>query len=150
MNNIKAVIFDYGYTLHDREKNEFFHDAQEVVKYCANKYRLAIVSITYPQTMEERKKQLSESGLDTKFEFIELVPDKKDEAFERTVRQLNLPFNQIAIVDDRTIRGIKWGNSKGCLTIWLKKGKFAHEVPTEETGPPNYTIKELSELKGIL
>lgn len=150
--NIKAVILDYGRTLHDQERDEFFEDALETIDYLKDKYKLAIVSITWPQTMAKRRHQIADAGLEKFIDPIKLVRDgaEKDAAFKQIIGQWKLKPENIAIVDDRVIRGIKWGNQKGCLTIWLKKGKFADELPDQKTGEPNFIIKELSDLKNIL
>ena len=152
MNDIKAIIFDYGRTLHDSDNGEFFVGALKVCESLSKKYKLAIVSITRPQTMDERWGQIRNSGLEKLFAYIELIPEaeKKDEAFERAVKKLGVAYPEIAIVDDRTVRGIRWGNKHGCTTIWLRRGKFANELPNQQTGEPTWTISDLRELKNIL
>ena len=152
MNNIKAIIFDYGRTLHDDDTSSLFVDAKEIVDYCSKKYKLAIVSVTFPETMEKRRGQIRAAGWDKVFSYIELVPrgEEKDAAFERAVRKLGVSYNEIAVIDDRIVRGIRWGNKHGCMTIWLQKGKFAEELPNAETGQPSYTIHELKELTKII
>ena len=59
---------------------------------------------------------------------------------------LGLFPQEVAIVDDRAIRGIRWGNIHGAMTIWVKQGKFMHEEPNDETGMPTYTISKLEEI----
>jgi len=152
MNNIKGVIFDYGRTLHEDESNQFLDNAKDVIQYLSKKYKLAIVSITWLETMEKRWKQIRDADLEKYFVSIELVPtpEEKERAFNDAIKKFGCSFHEVAIVDDRTVRGIKWGNQKGCVTIWLQKGKFSQELPNEETGQPSFIIKELNELKKYL
>lgn len=150
---VRAVIFDYGHTLHDHGRDDFFPDAAEVVGYLRRKYRLAVVSITWADTMEKRAAQIRSAPFADAFEIVKLIlpgADGKDGALEATVRELGLSYGEVALVDDRVVRSIAWGNRRGCVTIWLRKGKFSGELPDQSTGEPTYTIHELSELKNIL
>ena len=150
MNNIKAVIFDWGRTIYDKDHEQLFPDTKSTLEFLFAKYRLYIVSLAIDDDIEGRFGLLDKFKIRQYFKFSLFHLSDKDTLFRNVAGNLNIPYNQIAIVDDRTIRGIKWGNSKGCLTVWLQKGKFASEHPNEETGEPNYIIKELSELKRIL
>ena len=67
----KAVIFDYGRTLYDREGERFFLEAREVLEYLRPKYRLAIVSIANEgDPPEARLKALEEAGIRQHFSMI--------------------------------------------------------------------------------
>ena len=111
---------------------------------------MAIVSLTNSESPERRRRRVTEFGLDKYFIDFEFITDDKDAAYERVVKKLGVQYEQVAVVDDRTIRGIKWGNQHGCVTIWLQKGKFANELPNAETGEPTHIIHELKELPSIL
>ena len=63
---------------------------------------------------------------------------------------LDVAPHEIAIVDDRTRRGIRWGNRNGTTTIWLRQGKFSKELPDEDMGQPTYTINTLNDLFALL
>jgi hypothetical protein len=54
------------------------------------------------------------------------------------------------MIDDRTVRGIQWGNDKGCQTYWIQQGKFKDELPNEETGQPTQTLSTIGEIKKYL
>lgn len=150
-NRIKAVIFDYGRTLHDKEKNAFFPEVEDVLGYLFTKYKLAIVSVARGEPAEERIAALKMAGLSKYFSsmmFHETVD--KDLLFRDTLNKLRVLPKETAVVDDRVQRGIIWGNKNGALTIWFQNGKFSDELPNEETGMPSYVIKNLAELKRIL
>jgi len=48
------------------------------------------------------------------------------------------------------ITQLKYGNLRGHPTVWLQKGKFADELPNEETKSPTFTIRTLEELADII
>jgi len=155
---IKAVIFDWGWTLFSHELGAEFPEAEEALQHCASKgYRLALVSLVTKRYTPDtprltRSKQIEESPLRKYFEFVLVTDDEsgKDTALEEAVGRLGIPRSEILIVDDRTIRGIKYGNQHGHPTIWLQRGKFAQELPNEDTGQPTHIIHELKELILIL
>jgi FMN phosphatase YigB (HAD superfamily) len=154
MKNIKAIIFDWGRTLYNSEAKKEFPDAEEVLKYCRAKgYRLAIaslVSIQADKTIEERVTQVESSPLRKYFELALVTNKDKDTIFDEIVKKINIPREQILIVDDRTIRGIRYGNINGHLTVWFRNGKFANELPDNLTGLPTYTINSLKDLTQII
>jgi FMN phosphatase YigB (HAD superfamily) len=154
MENIKAIIFDWGRTLFDSETKKEFPGAEAVLQYCQNSgYRLTVASLVTVHanaTLKERILQIEKSPLRKFFEMA-LVTDKdKDMVFDKIVEKLELPRSQILIVDDRTIRGIKYGNQQGHPTVWFQNGKFANELPDASTGTPTFTIHSLSELIEII
>jgi len=150
----KAVIFDWGRTLYDSERKCEFVEAEEILKLCqARGLRLAVVSLVSAvsnATLEERRGQVERSPLRQYFEVALVTDTDKDALYDQVVEHLALPRQEILIVDDRVIRGIKYGNAHGHPTVWIKRGKFSTELPDAETGEPTYTITELTELKTIL
>lgn len=131
-----------------------FPEAQEVLEHCkARGYRIAcasLVGIHANASLQERKQQIETSPLRYFFELM-LVTDKdKDAIFDEIVSELGFPRREILIVDDRIIRGIRYGNLRGHPTVWLQKGKFANELPNEETKMPTHTIRSLEELKKLI
>jgi len=148
---IKAVIFDYGRTLYDRENSDFFPETYEVLDYLHLKYKLAIVSIaTDKDPPETRIRALKERNLFNHFESVLFDSFDKDHLFVDTLEKLKITPKEVAIVDDRVMRGITWGNKNGAMTVWLRGGKFADELPNSETGKPSHTIENLLSLKNLL
>ena len=149
MEPIKAIIFDWGRTLYNRETGEPFPEAYEVLEYCSKNYRLAIVSLGLLGDMEERIEKINKFKFDKYFEFISFTTTNKDTAFRDSTTKFNLEPKEILIVDDRIFRLI-WPMANGFKTCWLKQGKFAGELPTLETGNPTFTILNLKELHNII
>ncbi len=147
---VKAVIFDFGRTLYDRDNDRFFLEVPEVLEKLAPKYKLAIVSMAVSDDPEERKGVLRENSLEKYFDSIFFVKEDKDSAYEQALLELGVSPEEVAVVDDRIKRGIAWGNRRGATTIWFRNGKFKDELPGEETGEPAHIVTNLSELEGIL
>jgi FMN phosphatase YigB (HAD superfamily) len=152
--NIKAIIFDWEGTLFDPKTKKEFPDAEEVFKHCHFRgYRLAVASLVLVRTnaaIEERALQIETSPLGKFFEMAVVTDKDKDAILNEIVEKLQLPRSQILIVDDRTIRGVKYGNQHGHPTAWFQNGEFANELPDSSTGLPTFTIHALSELMQIV
>ena len=151
---MKAIIFDWGRVLFDSEIKKEFPEAKRVLELCkARGYRLAtvsLVSVHANSTLEERIRIIETSPLRHFFEMTAVTDTDKDAILDEAVLKLNLPREEILIVDDRMFRGIKYGNLRGHPTVWLKKGKFADELPNNETKLPTHVIASLEELADII
>ena len=158
--NIRAIIWDWGRTLYESDQKVELPEAEEVLKYCKLKgYRMAAVSkagtktlTDAPSTVDvpERYEQMERSPLRKFFEAVYVTDQDKSEFFDRAAADLNLPRGQILLVGDRVKREIAYANLHGHPSIWIQRGKFAHEIPDEETGQPTYTVKSLSEIIKII
>jgi len=150
--NIKAIIFDWGRTLFDSEIKKEYHESYEVLKYCKEKgYRIVICSLVgFKFTLEERKEQIENSSLKEFLENFFVTDTDKDIILNEAVEYLKLPRSEILIIDDRIIRAVKYGIKNSHPTVWFQNGKFANELPNEETGNPTHTIHSLLELKNII
>lgn len=152
----QAIIWDWARTLFDREDNQEFSEAEEVLQYCQSKgYRQAVVSLLTQAnspgtTLKDREEEIASSPLRKYFEMALATDTSKDAAFDQVVKYFGMPRDQVLIIDDRTQRGIKYANKNGHPSIWLKRGKFASELPDDETGQPDYIIHDLKELYDIL
>lgn len=158
MQNIKAIIWDWARTLYDVDNtNREFPEAQEILDYCQKKnYRQTLISLVIKTesnpgvTLESRHLMIDNSPLQNSFEKILITDAGKDASFDEMVKYLGLSREQILIIDDRTIRGIQYANKNGHPSVWLRQGKYANELPNEETGQPTYTVKSLKEIKNII
>lgn len=151
---IKAIIFDWGRTLFDSMTKKEFPDALEVLEYCKEKgYALACASLVTSlanASLSERKNQIETSPLRHFFEYTAVTDGDKDEILDELVSKLGFSRAHILIVDDRIIRGVKYGNLRGHPTVWLQNGKFANELPNEETKEPTFIIHSLKELRHVI
>ncbi|MBW3014502.1 HAD hydrolase-like protein [Candidatus Woesearchaeota archaeon] len=141
---IKGIIFDWIGTLHERDKG-LYPDAMRVVKELKKRYTLGLVTLS-GKDKEQRTFEISTSGVMKHLECILIVKEKTPEEYLECMAEMRTTPETTAIVDDRTIRGIKVGNKLGCQTYWIKRGDYAHETPTEETGQPTEIITCVGDL----
>lgn len=150
---IDAIIFDWGRTLYDSEVGALFPEVPELIPRLARSYRLAIVSLVsgdYAARSAARLAMLRDSGLESHFAAVRFVASDKDRAYDETLAELGVAPSAVAIVDDRARRGIAWGNRHGATTIWLRRGRFADELPDAATGDPTHTLGAIGELAALL
>jgi len=146
----KAIIFDWGRTLYDPERSRLFPETKSVLANLSKKYKLAIVSLVSEGTVTDRSKLLKAQGVDRYLSSVMFSPLQKNTSYVGTLRKLKVRPREVAIVDDRVVRGIRWGNRYGCITVWLRRGKFKDELPTNDVDSPMFTIMNLNELLAIL
>lgn len=146
----KALVFDWNRTLFDPETGKESPGAYEVLKECVSRgLRLALASSAgkaADTTVETRVAQIEASPLRRFFEIVKITNGDKDVMMDEIVIHFNTERKKILIVDDRMVRGIRYGNQKGIPTAWLQKGKFSTEAPTEETGIPTFILASLKDL----
>lgn len=150
---IRAIVFDWGRTLYDSETADFFPAVPDLLADLSGRYKLAIVSLVsgdYDTRLAARQSALREADLARFFSIVRFVPLDKEAAYEETLVAFDVRGDEVAIVDDRASRGIAWGNRRGATTIWLRRGRFADELPDRETGEPTHTITEIGDLAALL
>jgi FMN phosphatase YigB (HAD superfamily) len=143
---IKGIIFDWGRTLYDPEAGALFPGTLSVLQSLAQKYRLAVVSLVGDGDVKRRWRIFKEAGVAQFFMSTQFATGNKPALFAAALRDLGLTASEVAIVDDRVVRGIAWGNQHGAITIWVKRGKFSDETPDRASGAPRHVIRNLSEL----
>ena len=139
-------MFDWGRTLYDSENQVLFPETEKVLQILSKLYLLVIVSLASDGNIEKRMQVLCACGIEKYFAAVYFAQIDKDSLYAMALSRFALAFREAAVVDDRVIRGIKWGNTCGATTIWLRRGKFMNEEPNEETGPPTYVISNLEEV----
>ena len=145
MKNIKAIIFDWGRTIYDKDNERLFPETKDVLDYCVKKYKLAIVSLAVDGNLEGRFQKLDKYDIRKHFKLSLFHFSDKDSLFRNAVGNLNLNTDQVLVIDDR-IRRLEWPIKNGCKTVWIQKGKFENELPDETTGFPTLKVKSLKEI----
>lgn len=143
---IKGIIFDWGRVLYDADRNVLFPETVKCLDKISKKYKLAIVSLASDGNIDRRLKLIKENNLEKYFSVILFNKEDKDSLYVSALSKMGLKNRELVIIDDRVIRGIRWGNENGTQTVWVKKGKFSNELPNEKTGSPTYIIENLTEI----
>ena len=145
---IKGIIFDWVETLSEGSRKPFSY-SEKVLKELKPKYKLGLVSLA-GHGNNERREDIKISGLKSYFCSVIIETIKNSEMYLRCMKEMGTIPKTTAIVDDRTVRGIKIGNELGCETFWVKRGPYENELPNEETGQPTHIIKSVEDLLTIL
>lgn len=143
---LKAVIFDWAYTLCDWRKRELYPNTKRVLEALVPKYKLAVVALASDSDFEGRRNMMRETGIDHYFSTVLIDSKDKDALYERALKELGCTANEVVVVDDRPIRGIKRGNRHGAMTIWVDRREITHEIPSEDTGMSTHTITDIGEV----
>ena len=145
---IKAVIFDWMGTLYEKGIG-VYNDSRETLEALKDGgIKMSLISLS--KEPNKRKLQIAGSGLETYFDVV-VVDEKKSEIqYHACMHLMSSDTRTTLIVDDRTKRGIKIGNSIFCKTAWIQRGEYAHESPDAETGEPTYTIETVSKILPIV
>lgn len=155
--HLQGLIWDWGRTLYDNENGKFFPETRKTLNFFVNKWRGAIVSVVGKaddrvgaNSIEERFQILHETNLMPMFEFALFTENTEDKPnlFRNVIGNWDLKPQQVLVVDDRMKR-LVWPIQNGFQTAWLKRGKFAGEIP-ENSPEPGIVIASLSELVDIL
>ena len=91
-----------------------------MVTTLAATYRLALVSLVsgdFHARVAERYAVLRAQGIERHFAAILFGRADKDRLYRQALVALGLPAPRVAVVDDRLVRGIAWGNRQGAMTI---------------------------------
>ena len=138
---MKAVIFDFNRTLYDPETGAFVPGAIKCVE--ALKKDGALLFLIGKGT-NERAELISELGLHRYFDEIIIKEEKELADFEYLKKKY--PEADFYAIGDRVKKEIRFGNACGFKTIWLKRGKFASELPEGPGEKPWKTIGDFDEL----
>lgn len=145
---IEAIIFDWIGTLSQFGGKGLFPYSERVLKELQPKYKLAVISKAVPDDVQTRLQQINK--LKHYFEVIVADTDKTVEQYRNCIKGLEVKPENTLVIDDRAFRGIKIGNILGCKTAWIQTGRYANELPNEETGRPTYRINSVEDLLKIL
>ncbi len=142
--NIEGVIFDWVETL-SHGKRTLFPFSEKVLRTLKSKYKLGLVSLA-GHGNADRWNDLKVTGVLPYFDSVVVDTTKKSQHYLDCMNIMGTLPRNTAIVDDRTLRGIQIGNELGCVTFWVQKGPYAHELPTPKTGEPTYRIDTVEDL----
>jgi len=145
---IEGIIFDWVQTL-SKGSRELFPYSEKVLRKLKPKYKLGLVSLA-GHGNNKRWEDIEATGVKHYFDSIIIDVVKNAEMYLRCIKEMETTPKTTAIVDDRTVRGIKIGNELGCQTYWIKNGPYSHETPNEKTGKPTYVINSVEDLLKLL
>lgn len=136
------IIFDYNRTIFDPDTDNLYCGALELLQKLSVRHELVLIS----RNELMRKERLEELDIKKYFQKIVFVHEKSKQIFE----EIAGTTKKVMVVGDSIRDEIKIGNQLGYITIRLKKGKFAMEIPKDDDERARYEIADMSELENII
>lgn len=136
------IIFDYNRTLYNPETASLYRGVVSLLKNLSQENELFLIS----KKEEGRAARLQELGIAQYFQKITFVENKTTATF----LALTGTTSNVLVVGDRIRGEIQLGNQLGFTTVWLKRGKFATELPEKPEEKPDYTITRITALASII
>ena len=141
----KIVIFDFKRTIFDPDTGKLIPGTKQVLLTLKKRdFDLFLVSHG-----SFKKVLIDELGVGSYFEGIVISKEKSVEDFNKIITENNVDIKNSFVVGDRVRGEIAFGNSLGFKTIWLKKGLFAEELPSNYQERPNFIVSEIKEVLEI-
>jgi HAD superfamily hydrolase (TIGR01509 family) len=146
---IEAIIFDWVETLSEGSRSLYPYSKNVLEELRSRGYKLGLISLA-GHGNAKRSEDIKATGIEPYLDSVIIDTVKTPEIYLRCIKELGATPETTAVVDDRTLRGIKIGNQIGCQTFWVMSKKYLHEAPNEETGEPTYRINSVEDLLRIL
>ncbi len=139
---MKAVLVDFKRTLFDPEKNCLLPQALEFLQGLKEKkFKIGLVA----KNAGINESTVKEMGIFEFFDFVSLEDEKSLEQYKTALDSLKIEAKNCFCVGDRVVKEIKYGNELGCVTVWVRQGKFSKDAPKKPEEEPNITVENLSE-----
>ena len=139
---------EHVYNREDVEDLRPFPDAAQTLRELrAAGCRLFLVTLG---RSVRQKNKIDRLGIAPFFDqIINEGPPSHDYWFSELLKEHRLAPSEVVCVGDRTHDEIRAGNRLGCITAWMRRGRFAEEEPTQGDRP-NYQIRFLAQLSTLL
>lgn len=143
---INTIIFDWKRTLYDPDKKLLIKGAKEFLEFILLQNIRMILVGKGGEDMQAEVKRLGVKKYFQKIVFAEGAKDPK--VF---IPYISIDHPKLTIfIGDRVRSELEIGKKLGATTIWVKQGKFATELPTNNKQKPDHTVKSLSECMKLL
>lgn len=136
------IILDYNRTIFNPETDDLYPDVLDLLIKISKNHELFLISRNEPQ----RRERLKDFDIANYFKQILFVDNKSYEVFEEIAGESKNVF----VVGDSISDEIKIGNQLGLITIRIKQGKFAKDMPRENDERAKFEIANISELEKII
>lgn len=143
----RIIIFDFNRTLYDPDADRMMYGARGLLRRLRKqKLQLYLISTANPT----RLTLIRRLGLFELFDQVVLVSSKSSRPFNRIIRQSNADVVRSFVIGDRITQEITLGNRCGLRTVWVKRGKFRHELPQKPYEEPDYIVTDVRQVQLIV
>lgn len=136
------IILDYNRTIFNPETDDLYPEVLDLLIKISKNHELFLISRNEPQ----RRERLKDFDIANYFKQMLFVDNKSYEVFEEIAGKSKNVF----VVGDSISDEIKIGNQLGLITIRIKQGKFAKDIPRENDEQAKFEIANISELEKII
>ncbi|MDP2671582.1 MAG: HAD family hydrolase [bacterium] len=145
---IKGIIFDFGYTIYDPDKQSLLPEVLALLEKLKGKFKLALISRTADP--EKRLQQIEELGLNKWFEAVAVTPKGENKDLEQFLEKLKLSPEETLVVGDRVDSEIRQGNLLGMQTAHFNYGPRQEIKPQSEAEKAKFEINNLAEIENLI
>jgi FMN phosphatase YigB (HAD superfamily) len=136
------ILLDYNRTLFNPDSDSLYQGVPEFLADLSANNELFLISRNEPG----RADTLERFGIKKYFTKVYFVEEKTTSLFE----ELAQGSADVVVVGDRVKEEISLGNQLGLVTIWVKQGRFANELPSTALEQPTHTVDNVLEIKNII
>ncbi|MCF7834227.1 MAG: HAD family hydrolase [Candidatus Pacebacteria bacterium] len=136
------IIFDYNRTIFNPDTDNLYFGVLNLLKKLSKKYELFLVSRNEPN----RKYMLEKLNIKNYFQEIFFLEKKSKKNFQLIAKGTK----NVVVVGDSISDEIQIGNQLGFITVRLKKGKFATQIPKNKKEFAKFEIMDIRELENII
>ena len=145
LNNITNIIFDWKGTLYNSADKCLIEGATELLELFQN-YNIPIHLIG--KGGQDMYQEVIRLEVEKYFGTILFVDEAKNiKHFEDLVNKTNSKLT--LVIGDRIQSEIIVGKVLGTTTIWIQNGKFADQIPKNESEQPDFVVNNLIELMAL-
>ncbi len=136
------IIFDYNRTIFNPDTGTLYEGVLDVLTQLSKQHVVSLVTRLEPG----RQDVFGSLGIAHFFKHIIFVPKKTIETFAQII---DGPTRTI-VVGDRLQDEIQIALSLGCVSVWIKQGRFSDDDVHNKDIQPRYTICDIRELLEVI
>lgn len=142
----RIIIFDFNRTIYDPETRDFLPKAPLVLQTLRKQgFTLFLIC----KAKRSREGIINTLGIRRYFKKIRIVQEKHREHFAEFLSP-ETDLGGSFVVGDCIKEEITLGNELGLRTIWLRRGKFAGELPEHPGEQPTHAVPQLEDILQII
>ncbi|MBI5644638.1 HAD hydrolase-like protein [Candidatus Kaiserbacteria bacterium] len=141
----RTVIFDFIGTLFDYERGDLYSGVAHMLAELSKTRLLLLLS----RQEGGRHDLISELGIAPHFAATYFVQRKTPEVLADILSEHDLKAGETIIVGDLPRSELAAGKALGAETIWIRQGRFFHEMPNE-SNRPTHIVESIEELHKLL
>ncbi len=130
---------------------DLFPETLPLLQKWAQSLPLYLVTSGYEQAQRRKVELLGIEALFQQIFYVDIARlQGKREVFAEIHQALGGDPREMWVIGDRITNEIVAGNALGMTTVWICQGECAHILPQSEQEQPDFTVKQIHDLDGLL